>query len=150
MDRFFKCGWGVAGGALALLAPVSSLIICSVIFVAIDFITGVAASRKRARRMGVEWGFESGKAWDTITKLVFIMGGIVLAHLIDTQMLDYMNLHLAKLFTGFACGVEFWSYLENAAEISNHPVFKWLRKFMSKNLKDKAGIDIEEYQNKPE
>lgn len=135
---------GIIGGALALLSPISHLILCAIIFVGIDFVTGVFASRKRAKRIGKKWYFKSEKAWDTITKLVFIMGGICLSHLIDTIILDLLNLHLAKLFTGFACGVEFWSYLENAAEISNHPVFKWLQKFVGNKLRDDAGINIDE------
>ena len=36
-----------------------------------------------------------------------------------------------------------FSFLENAADISDYPVFRWLRKFTAKELKDKAGIDID-------
>lgn len=70
------------------------------------------------------------------------MAGIVLAWLIDSYILAFLGLRLANLFTGFVCGVEFWSYLENAAEISEHPVFNWLKRYMKKKL-DKA-IDNED------
>ena len=130
MDNFLKYLCGAAMSLLGLLAPVRDLIVCAVVFIAIDFVTGVAADRKAARLAGRPWGFESDKAWNTVVKLGFVMGGIVLAWLIDRFMLDFMTLNLAKLFTGFVCGVEFWSYLENAAVVSNHPVFRYLKKFM--------------------
>ena len=129
-------------GIAAFFAPIGSLILCAAVFVAIDFITGILAGRKRAATAGEEWGIESGKAWRTIYKFCFIMAGIVLAWLIDSHILAFLGLRLANLFTGFVCGVEFWSYLENAAEISEHPVFKLLKRYMKKKL-DKA-IDNEE------
>lgn len=121
---------GIAG----FFAPIWSLILCATVFVSIDFVTGIMADRKRALAAGREWGIESGKAWKTVCKLCFIMAGIVLAWLIDCYILSFLGLRLANLFTGFVCGVEFWSYLENAAEISEHPVFRWLRKYMNKQL----------------
>lgn len=42
--------------------------------------------------------------------------GIALTWLIDRFVLPFAELHLANLFTGFVCGVELWSYLENAAD----------------------------------
>ncbi len=130
METQIKYLWGAAAGLLSLMAPIRPLVVCAVIFISIDFITGVAASRKRARGVGEKWGFESRRAWDTVTKLTFVMAGIVMSWLLDTYIVHFLNLRLANLFTGFVCGVEFWSYLENAAEISGHPVFLWLRKFM--------------------
>lgn len=143
MERSWK--WIVASAAslLSLLAPIKALILCAVLFVAIDFVTGVWASFVASRRHGENIAFESDRAWDTVTKMVFIMLGIVMSYLIDAYILDHLHLRLANLFTGFACGVEFFSYLENAAIISNHPIFRWLRKFMGKKVKDKTGVDIE-------
>jgi phage-related holin len=133
MERYLS---GTAAGLLSLLAPVRPLVLCALIFVAIDFVTGVMASRKRARKRGEPWGFESEKAWNTVAKLFFVMAGILLAWLIDAWILPHMNLRMANIFTGFVCGVEFWSYLENAAEISEHPAFRALKKLM-KNSYDK-------------
>lgn len=130
IDNFFRYLIGLITGIFSLFAPIASLITCAVVFVAIDFVTGVLASRKVARKQGYEWGFESDKAWDTVIKLVFILAGIALSWLIDSKILAHMDLNLANLFTGFVCGVEFWSYLENAAIISNHPIFRYLKRFM--------------------
>lgn len=137
MENVWKYVSGALAGIAGFFAPVWSLVLCAAVFVAIDFVTGILASRKRASVAGEEWGIESRKAWKTVTKLCFIMAGIVLAWMIDSQILPFLNLRLANLFTGFVCGVEFWSYLENAAEISEHPVFNRLKKYMKKHM-DKA------------
>lgn len=147
MENIVRGSVGLVAASIGWLSPIHSLLVCALVFVTIDFITGVAASYKRAQRAGLKWGFESGKAWATVYKLFFIMAGIVLAWLIDTHILDFLHLRLANLFTGFVCGVEFWSYLENAAEISDHPIFKWLGKYMSDKLEDAIDADFDEKEN---
>lgn len=139
MENTLKYICGAISGIAGFFAPVYSLVLCAAVFVSIDFVTGIMADRRRTLRRGEEWGIESGKAWNTVYKLCFIMAGIVLAWLIDAYILDFMELRLANLFTGFVCGVELWSYLENAAEISGHPVFRWLKRYMKKNLDDALG-----------
>lgn len=130
----------------SVFAPVQSLILISLEFVTIDFIVGVIASRVRAKRAGrlSEWGFESAKAWHTIWKAVFVFIGICLAHQLNEYIFTFVDLHLTNVFCGFVCGVEFWSILENSACISNHPVFRWLKKYMGKKVKEGIGIDPED------
>lgn len=142
MDDILKYLWGALSAVFALFVPIQGLVICAVAFVAIDFVTGVAASRCRARRSGVRWGFSSRKAWDTVTKLIFVMAGIALAWMLDSIVLTFVELNLAKIFTGFVCGVEFWSYLENAGDITGQPVFLALKNLLKKRV-GKA-IDKEE------
>lgn len=137
MDNFFRTSAGIFTALLALLAPIRPLICCALIFVLIDFVTGVAADHKRARRRGDPWRFESVKAWNTIRKAVFIVGGIVLTWMLDAYILDFVGLRLAKLFTGFVCGVELWSYLENAAVISGHRAFRLFRKEITEHIRKK-------------
>jgi len=139
MENTWKYISGVLVAIAGFFAPIRSLILCAAVFVAIDFVTGIIAGRKRALASGKEWGIESGKAWKTVYKLGFIMAGIVLAWMIDGYILSFMGLRLANLFTGFACGVEFWSYLENAAEISEHPVFRWLKRYMKSKIGSALG-----------
>lgn len=124
-------------GVLAFFAPIQPLIVCAFIFVVIDFITGVIADRKRAKNEGKEWVFSSCKAWDTVTKLSFVMAGIVLAWLIDTMLIGVLTINLAKIFTGFVCGVEFWSYLENATVISGHSIFDAFKTIFKKMFNKK-------------
>jgi phage-related holin len=134
MENIFKYLWGAATGIVALLLPAKGLILCALAFVAIDFATGVAASHSLARRENTPWSFSSRRAWDTILKSVFVMAGIILAWLLDSIVITFVQLHLAKIFTGFVCGIEFWSYLENAAEISGQPLFRTLRDALKKRF----------------
>ena len=130
---------GLTMSLAALTAPVRDLVICALVFIALDFVTGVAADRKMARAAGRHWCFESKKAWVTVRKFGFVMGGIVLSWLIDSYILDFVTVNLAKCFTGFVCGVEFWSYLENAAVLSEHPLFRHLKKFVKERIDRELG-----------
>ena len=149
MGTLLKWIMAVVGSLLSLFAPVTPLVLCALIFVMIDFVMGILAGRKRAARQHKDWYFSSDKAWKTVIKLTCIVVGIGMCHLIDTQILDFMNLHLAKLFTGMVCGIEMWSYLENAMEISDAPVFRSLQKYVGKKMKDEVGIDIENAPQAP-
>ncbi len=148
MENLIKYSWGGLAALLGVLAPIRPLVVCAMCFIAIDFVTGVIASHKRAAKAGVAWGFESDKAWNTVSKTAFVMAGIVLAFLIDEFILKFMELRLANIFTGFVCGVEFWSYLENASEISEHPVFRMVKKVMKEKIEEKidpgknSGADV--------
>lgn len=123
-----------------MLCPVSPLVTAALLFIAIDFVTGIAASRAVARREGSEWRIESRKAWRTVFKAGFVALAIVMMWVIDSAILDFMHLNLAKLFTGFVCGVELWSFLENAAAISGSPLFelmgRWVKRRMGEGVTD--------------
>ena len=139
-----KIACGIVSAFLSIFVQnLLPLFIAVIVFEAVDFITGCIKSAVVAKRNGERFAFESIKAWRTIYKFVFILIGIVLAEILDTIIMDD-RLRLANYFTAFACGVEFWSFLENAAVISDHPVFRWLRKFMKLKVEDKLGADFEE------
>lgn len=120
------------------------LVVAAVVFEAIDFVTGVLKSAVVAHRKGERAAFESIKAWRTIYKCVFILVGIWLANVLDGILTEGGTLRLANYFTAFCCGVEFWSFLENAAVISDHQVFRWLRKFMKLKVEDQLGMTMEQ------
>jgi hypothetical protein len=164
MGDILKPILGAICGGIAYLAPIHPLIVLVFVFVGIDFITGVWASRKRAiakskekaQREGVEWNkrmivwaFSSERARSTVYKTVFYLVGISLTWALQVYALSFVNIYLEKIVAGFVLGVELFSFLENAAYISDHPVFRWLRNFTAKELKDKAGIDIEASKDKP-
>ena len=134
MEILFRYFSGVATALTALLCPIAPLIIATTVFILVDFITGVIASRAEARREGRDWWFESRKAWRTVLKLGFVLMSIVLISVIDRHILGFMNLNLANLFTGFVCGVELWSFLENAATISRSPLFDWLGRWVKRRV----------------
>lgn len=135
MEVLYRFISGVAAGFVALFAPIGTLVVCVVTFIGIDFVTGVAASRVIARREGREWYFESNEAWRTILKLGLTITAIAMAWLIDSCILDFMQLNIARLFTGFTCGVELWSFLENAAQLSDAPLFRWMRRYVHRRIR---------------
>ena len=85
------------------------------------------------------WYFESCEAWRTVLKLGLTVTAIAMAWLIDSCVLDFMQLNVARLFTGFTCGVELWSFLENAAQLSDAPLFHWLRRYVRRRIRKEAG-----------
>ena len=117
-----------------MLCPIAPLIATALLFIAIDFVTGIVASRTVARREGKEWWIESRKAWRTVYKAGFTAVAIIMMWLIDHVLLGFMNLNIANLFTGFVCGVELWSFLENATTISSSPLFSWLGKWVKRRV----------------
>ena len=123
----------------ALLCPIAPLITTALLFICVDFVTGILASRAVAHREGHKWRIESRKAWRTVAKAGFTAIAIVMMWLIDYVLLEFMGLHLANLFTGFVCGVELWSFLENASVISNSPLFAWLGKWVKYRVEKEVG-----------
>ena len=130
MEALFKYFSGCVMALVALFAPVMPLVWCVVGFIGFDFFTGVLASHADARKEGREWFFSSHEAWHTAQKLGFTIVAVGMAYLIDTLMLDFMHLNLTKLFAGFVCGVEMWSFLENACRISSSPMLDYLRRWV--------------------
>ena len=120
MEALFRFVSGVAAGIAALFAPIGPLAATTV-------------------REGRAWYFESCKAWRTVLKLALALTAISMAWLIDSCVLDFMRLNLARLLTGFTCGVELWSFLENAAQLSDAPLFRWLRRYVHRRIRKEAG-----------
>lgn len=137
---------GIVAAALSVvLKDLLPLFIAAVFFEVTDFVTGVIKSAVVAARNGQHFAFESVKAWRTIYKVVFILLGICMAEMLDhTLVCDGHRLRLANYFTAFVCGIEFWSFLENAAVISDHPLFRWLRRFMKVKVEDQLGMKFDD------
>lgn len=135
---------GAIFSILGPLLPLRPLAIVLVIFITVDFITGLLASWHRGE------GFCSKKMWRTIYKTVFALTGIVMAHLLDEIVLlpaVGTPLHLAHFFTAFVCGTEFWSFLENASALSQHPIFRIVRRLMNNKFKEATGEDLDKTIN---
>ena len=136
---------GILAGFLSVFVDnLLPLFITVTVFEFVDFVTGVIKSAVVAKRTKKRFAFESIKAWRTIYKYVFILIGIVLAEMLDQTIAAETRLRFANYFTAFCCGVEFWSFLENAAVISDHPIFRWLRRFMKFKLEDEIGMTFED------
>ncbi|MBQ3148233.1 MAG: phage holin family protein [Alistipes sp.] len=126
---------GCAAGLVALFAPVVPLVWCVVGFIGFDFVTGVLASRADARRAGEEWYLESREAWRTVEKLGFTVVALCMAYTIDVVLLDFLRLNLTRLFAGFVCGVEMWSFIENACRISDAPLLRHIRRVVRQRVR---------------
>lgn len=138
---------GLVAGMFAIFVHnLLPLFVTVTIFEMVDFITGVVKSAVVAKRTKQRFAFESVKAWRTIYKFVFILVGIVLAEMLDRTIASETRLRFANYFTAFCCGVEFWSFLENAAVISDHLIFRWLRRYMKFRVEDQIGMTFEEAQ----
>ena len=74
----------------------------------------------------------------SITKS-FVAIAIVMMWIVDSYILGFMHLNLANIFTGFVCGVELWSFLENAATISRAPLFEWLGRWIKRRVGEEVG-----------
>lgn len=133
----------VAGFMAVFVQNLLPLFVAVTVFEAVDFVTGCIKSGVVAHRNHEKFAFESVKAWRTIYKFVFILVGVVLAEMLDRIIAEDTRLRFANYFTAFCCGVEFWSFLENAAVISDHPIFRWLRQFMKIKVEDQTGIDFD-------
>lgn len=134
MEILFKYISGAVAALAAVLLPITPLVVTAMVFVAIDFVMGVWASYVESKRSGGVWMFESRKAWRTVIKAGFVAVAIVMMWLIDSTLLGFMELHLANLFTGFVCGVELWSFLENASRISGASIFEWLVRWVKRRI----------------
>lgn len=141
MEILFKYISGAVVALLGMLCPVTPLIASAMFFITIDFITGVLASRAEAKRAGEVWHLQSRKAWRTVSKAGFVALAIVMMWIIDSTILGFMSLNLVNIFTGFVCGVELWSFIENAARISGAPLFEWISRWIKRRIGKEVGSE---------
>lgn len=139
MEVMYRCANGAILGLAALFAPIKPLVLCALAFILIDFVTGVIASRCEAKQRGDKWYFSSHEAWRTIRKAGFVMLTISMCWLIEWCILDFMTLNLTRILTGAICGVEMWSFLENASVLSDAKLFEWLRQYVKHRVESEIG-----------
>jgi phage-related holin len=124
---------------LAIFTPIQPLILCALSFIAIDFVTGVFASRCEAKQRGDVWYFSSHEAWRTIRKAGFVLLTISMCWLVESYILSFMTTNITRLVTGAICGVEMWSFLENASVLSDAKLFGWLRNYVKRRVENEIG-----------
>ena len=56
-NTLFKLIFGALSAIVGIFAPIAGLVCCAITFVAVDFVTGIVASRHRAARLGTVWSF---------------------------------------------------------------------------------------------
>ena len=139
MEAIYRCANGAILGLAALFAPIKPLILCALSFILIDFVTGNVASRCEAKQRDERWYFSSHEAWRTIRKAGFVLLTISMCWLIEWCILDFVALNLTRIITGAICGVEMWSFLENASVLSDAKVFEWLRNYVKRKVEKEIG-----------
>ena len=135
----YRCFNGAILALAALFAPIKPVVLCALSFILIDFVTGVIASRCEAKQHGEAWYFSSHEAWRTIRKAGFVMLTIGMSWLIESCILNFMALNLTRIIAGAICGVEMWSFLENASVLSDAKLFEWLRRYVKRKVEREIG-----------
>lgn len=126
--------WGLFFG---LFIPIQDLIVSVFFFIAVDFVIGCIASHKRIVKSGGKWKFSSRAAYYTIYKFGFSIMAIYMAYALGENVInDIIDISkLPNMICGIICVVEFWSFLENASEISESKVFAWIKKYTVRKAK---------------
>lgn len=135
MEALYRYFSGLVAAVTALFAPITPLIGSTLLFIAVDFLSGVLADRRIALREGRAWFFESRLAWHTVVKATLVVTMLTMGWLIDVFVLNFVEWHVARWLAGFTCGVELWSFLENAAQLSDAPLFRWLRRYVHRRIR---------------
>ena len=139
MEALYRGVNAILLGLTALFAPIKPVVLCALTFVCIDFVTGVLASRCEAKRRGEKWYFSSHEAWRTIRKAGFVLLTIAMSWLIEYCILDFITLNITRIVAGAICGVEMWSFLENASVLSDTKLFEWLRTYVKRKVEKEIG-----------
>jgi len=123
-------------GKLAVLlisyfAPVKDIVHVMLIFIAIDFLSGLWAARKRGEKL------QSRKFRKTLTKFLWYTVALILSFMMEkTFNLSWSN--LSGIVGGFVCFIELKSIFENITHITGEPVFMkilhLIRKMGSKTI----------------
>ena len=139
MEGMYRAINGVILGFAALFSPIQPVMLCALAFIVIDFVTGVLASHCEAKQRGKEWYFSSRKAWRTIRKAGFVLLTIAMSWLVEYCILNFVTLNLTRIIAGAICGVEMWSFLENASVLSDAKLFEWLRNYVRRKVEQEIG-----------
>lgn len=99
MENLYRPVSGAAAALAGWFAPIVPLVACVFGFIAVDFLTGRGGQprRRTARRPSVVVRKRRGVAHGAETRAR--RHGIVMAWAVDRHVLDFMDLHAARLFT---------------------------------------------------
>jgi hypothetical protein len=126
---------GVIMSITAYYTPCKGVIYVAIGAVLLDFVTGIIASLIEKK------GIKSSKLWKTLFKLFFVVLFIMLLYSMDAE---FHIIELHRLVAWLIVGFEAWSILENMARITDHRIFRILKKFMEDRIEKQTGIDLNE------
>jgi phage-related holin len=128
---------GLICGLFAYFMPIRNIVILMLAFIVFDLITGIVAARKRGEAITSE------KMWNTVNKTLISVALVVLLYAVDKEFNIINVVCTHKIMGLFVVGFELWSILENAVEITNHSIFRALKKFMHDKVEEKTGVDLD-------
>ena len=117
----------------AYFAPCQGVVYVAIGAVLLDFLTGIIASLIEKK------GIKSSKLWKTLFKLFFVTMFIMLLYSIDTE---FKMIEIHRVVAWLIVGFEAWSILENMARITDHKIFRILKKFMEDKIEQQTGVKI--------
>ena len=129
---------GAIAGIAGYFAPVQNVVLVVVMAILLDCLTGVWASAKRGK------GIKSRRLLRTFYKIGLATIVIYLLYSMDKEM-GVIELH--KIVAWVIAGFEVWSILENATKITDHRIFRLLRRFMEDRIEQNTGIKIDEKES---
>lgn len=128
---------GTMGWLSTFFAPIWTVITVVCAFILIDAILGTRVSITRGGK------FESRRLWSTLKKFGNCAMIISCCHLMDTEILKSIDMHLVEAFSGIVCGVELWSMIENLQAIDPTGPWKIFSKFIRSKGEKYLDITIE-------
>jgi len=102
-------------------APIGYLIAGVGIMVMFDFITGVAAAKKRGEKI------LSGGFYRTFVKYVLYSIGIIATRLLEIMLKDQIKIPFSSILAGFILVVEYKSVMENISLATGVNVWDWVK-----------------------
>ena len=102
-------------------APIGYLIAGVGLMVFFDFITGVAAAKKRGERI------VSGGFYRTFVKYVLYSIGIIASRLLEILLKDSIKIPFSSLLAGFIIIIEYKSVMENISFVTGINIWEWVK-----------------------
>lgn len=119
---------------MGFLEPISVLFLWLLIFILVDFITGIYASLIEGNYV------TSQKMQKTVVKFIMYATSVFLLHGIDIYMLPFVDLYIARIGCTIICGIELYSIFENMYRVTGNEVFRILTQFTLKKIEQQTGV----------
>lgn len=137
-SKFITCLLtGAAGWISTFFAPIWSVIVVVCVFIFLDAVLGTKVSMQYGNK------FESRRLWSTLKKFGNCAMIISCCHLMDTEIIKSIDMHLVEIFSGIVCGVELWSMIENLQAIDPNGPWRIFSKFIRSKGEKYLDITIE-------
>jgi phage-related holin len=114
---------------LAYFSPIAPLVNLVIIFILIDFLSGMYASYRSKEQI------VSNRLRKTLEKFVFYSVSIIVAYMFQIGFLNWCN--LAQIVAGFIASTELLSIYENVKKITGLDLVAKVKEYITRMLKKK-------------